>query len=121
MPMRSAKAYTSRRIRYDASMPRLPAGIVVVLGLVIGSGVVSLAQRFGVIEGTGAGIRVPSKDFSDGGTPGLLRVRNCTRASDYLISVSRVIGPCRSSGTGRVLAGTRKSATRNNTRLKRAT
>ena len=48
-------------------MPRLRAGILVVLVTVIGSGAVSLAQRFGVIEGAGAGIRVPSKDFNDGG------------------------------------------------------
>jgi len=47
-------------------MPRLRAGIAVVLALVLVSGVVSLAQRFGVFEGAGAGIRTPPKDFSDG-------------------------------------------------------
>jgi hypothetical protein len=35
--------------------------------LVAVSGAVSLAQRFGVVEGAGAGIRVPPRDFSDGG------------------------------------------------------
>jgi hypothetical protein len=52
-------------------MPRLRAGIApriaTVLALVAGSGAVSLAQRFGVIEGAGAGIRVPPRDFTDGG------------------------------------------------------
>ena len=48
-------------------MPRLRAGIAVVLALIAVSGAVSLAQRFGVIEGAGAGIRVPPKDFNDGG------------------------------------------------------
>ena len=47
-------------------MPRLRAGIAVVLALVVVSGVVSLAQRFGVFEGAGAGIRVPPRDFHDG-------------------------------------------------------
>src|SRR5215510_6527473 len=47
-------------------MPRLRAGIAVVLALVVVSGAVSLAQRFGVFEGAGAGIRVPPKDFEDG-------------------------------------------------------
>jgi hypothetical protein len=51
-------------------MPRLRGGILVVLILVAVSGAVSMAQRRfggGVIEGAGAGIRVPPKDFSDGG------------------------------------------------------
>ena len=52
-------------------MPRLRAGIApwiaTVLVLVAGSGAVSVAQRFGVIEGVGAGIRVPPRDFNDGG------------------------------------------------------
>ena len=52
-------------------MPRLRAGIaariVTVLALVAGTGAVSVAQRFGVIEGAGAGIRVPPKDFNDRG------------------------------------------------------
>ena len=52
-------------------MPRLRAGIApriaTVLALVAGTGAVSLAQRFGVIEGAGAGIRVPPRDFNDGG------------------------------------------------------
>ena len=47
-------------------MPRLRAGIAVVLAFVVVSGVVSLAQRFGVFEGAGAGIRVPPRDFNDG-------------------------------------------------------
>ena len=47
-------------------MPRLRARIAVVLACVVVSGVVSLAQRFGVFEGAGAGIRVPPKDFNDG-------------------------------------------------------
>ncbi len=47
-------------------MPRLRAGIALVLVLVAVCGVVSFAQRFGVIEGAGAGIRVPPKNFSDG-------------------------------------------------------
>ncbi len=46
--------------------PRLRAGIAVVLALVVVSGTVSLAQRFGVFEGAGAGVRVPPVDFSDG-------------------------------------------------------
>ena len=52
-------------------MPRLRAGIApriaTVLALVAGTGAVSVAQRFGVIEGAGAGIRVPPRDFTDGG------------------------------------------------------
>jgi hypothetical protein len=52
-------------------MPRLRAGIAAriatVLVLVAGAGAVSVAQRFGVIEGAGAGIRVPPRDFNDGG------------------------------------------------------
>ena len=48
-------------------MPRLRAGIAAVLVLVVVSAVMSLAQRFGVFEGAGAGIRVPPKDFNDGG------------------------------------------------------
>ena len=49
-------------------MSRLRAGIAIALALIAVSGAVSLAQRFGgVIEGAGAGIRVPPKDFSDGG------------------------------------------------------
>src|SRR5262245_20416551 len=55
------------RLRYDSFMSRLRAGIAFVLALVFVSGVVSLAQRFGVFEGAGAGIRVPPKEFSDGG------------------------------------------------------
>src|SRR4051794_36477292 len=47
-------------------MLRLRAGVALVLALIVVSGAVSLAQRFGVIEGAGAGIRVPPKDFSDG-------------------------------------------------------
>ena len=41
--------------------------LVLVLVLVAGTGAVSVAQRFGVIEGVGAGIRVPPPDFNDGG------------------------------------------------------
>src|SRR4030095_7728672 len=48
-------------------MPRLRAGIAVVLAFVVVSGVASLAQRFGVFEGAGAGIRVPPRDFHGGG------------------------------------------------------
>ena len=51
---------------YDSYMPRLRGGIAVVLVLVVASGAMSLAQRFGVFEGAGAGIRVPPTDFSDG-------------------------------------------------------
>ena len=47
-------------------MPRLGAGLALVLALVASSGAVSLAQRFGVFEGAGAGIRTPPKDFNDG-------------------------------------------------------
>jgi hypothetical protein len=47
-------------------VPRLRAGIAVVLALVVASGALALAQRFGVMEGAGAGIRVPPRDFSDG-------------------------------------------------------
>ena len=47
-------------------MSRLPAGIAVMLALIVVTGGVSLAQRFGVFEGAGAGIRVPPRDFSDG-------------------------------------------------------
>jgi len=44
-------------------------GIAVVLALIVVCGAISRAQRqrFGVIEGAGAGIRVPPKDFNDGG------------------------------------------------------
>jgi hypothetical protein len=48
-------------------MHRPRAGIAVVLAFVVVSGVVALAQRFGVFEGAGAGIRVPPRDFHDGG------------------------------------------------------
>jgi hypothetical protein len=48
-------------------MPRLGAAIAVILAVFTGTGVASLAQRFGVIEGAGAGIRVPPRDFNDGG------------------------------------------------------
>src|SRR5262245_50198872 len=58
--------FRSRRT-LRCTMPRLRAGIAVVLALVVISGAVSLAQRFGVFEGAGAGIRVPPKDFNDGG------------------------------------------------------
>ena len=47
-------------------MPHPRAGILIVLALIAASGALSLAQRFGVIEGEGAGIRVPPKDFHDG-------------------------------------------------------
>src|SRR5918995_345744 len=50
----------------SASTPRLRAGLALVLALIAVSGAVSLAQRFGVAEGAGAGIRVPPKDFNDG-------------------------------------------------------
>jgi len=59
-----------RRVHYHPSMPRLHAGtapwIATVVVLVFGTGAVSVAQRFGVIEGAGAGIRVPPRDFNDG-------------------------------------------------------
>src|SRR6187549_664593 len=48
-------------------MPRLRAGIAIAFALIVMSGAVSMAQRFGVFEGAGAGIRVPPKDFNDGG------------------------------------------------------
>ena len=48
-------------------MPRLRAGLAVVLALIAVSSAVSLAQRrFGVAEGAGAGIRVLPKDINDG-------------------------------------------------------
>jgi hypothetical protein len=47
-------------------MLRRRAGVALVLALIAVSGAVSLAQRFGVFEGAGAGIRVPPKNFSDG-------------------------------------------------------
>jgi hypothetical protein len=45
--------------------------IALVLALIVATGTASLAQRFGrrfggVVEGAGAGIRVPPKDFNDG-------------------------------------------------------
>src|SRR4029078_8785419 len=46
-------------------MPRLRAAAAVVLALVVANSAVSFAQRFGVIEGAGAGIRVPPRDFND--------------------------------------------------------
>jgi hypothetical protein len=48
-------------------MPRLLAGVAIVVVLVALTGAVSVAQRFGVIEGAGAGIRVPPAELSDGG------------------------------------------------------
>src|SRR5687767_8790571 len=54
-------------LHYDPPMPRLRAGIAIVLALIAVTGVVSVAQRFGVIEGAGAGIRVPPTDLTDGG------------------------------------------------------
>jgi hypothetical protein len=47
-------------------MPRLGVGLALVLALIAASGAVSLAQRFGVVEGAGAGIRTPPRDFNDG-------------------------------------------------------
>jgi hypothetical protein len=49
------------------SMLRRSARAALVLELIAVSGAASLAQRFGVIEGAGADIRVPPKDFHDGG------------------------------------------------------
>jgi len=48
-------------------MPRLRGGVAVVLALIAVTGAVSVAQRFGVSEGAGVGIRVPPADFNDGG------------------------------------------------------
>jgi hypothetical protein len=48
-------------------MPRLRVGIAAVLALVAATGAVAMAQRFGVIEGVGAGIRVPPRHLNDGG------------------------------------------------------
>ena len=48
-------------------MPRLLAGIAVVIALSMVSGAMLLAQRFGVFEGAGAGIPALPKDFNDGG------------------------------------------------------
>jgi len=48
-------------------MPRPSRGLALVLTLVACAGTVSVAQRFGVIEGAGAGIRTPTRDFNDGG------------------------------------------------------
>jgi hypothetical protein len=47
-------------------MPGLRGRITIVLGLIAVTGVLSAAQRFGVIEGVGAGIRVPPKRLNDG-------------------------------------------------------
>jgi hypothetical protein len=49
-------------------MPRLRAGFAIVAVLIAITGALSLAQRRfgGVVEGEGAGVRVPPKDFSDG-------------------------------------------------------
>jgi len=47
-------------------MPRLRTRLAIVLALVAATGAVSMAQRFGVFEGAGAGIRTPPADFSDG-------------------------------------------------------
>ena len=47
-------------------MPRLRIAVAAVLALIATNGAVSFAQRFGVFEGAGAGIRVPPKDFNDG-------------------------------------------------------
>jgi hypothetical protein len=48
-------------------MLRRRAAVTIVLLLIAVTGAASLAQRFGVSEGAGAGIRVPPEDFSDGG------------------------------------------------------
>jgi hypothetical protein len=47
-------------------MRLLRARLAMILALVAASGAVSLAQRFGVFEGAGAGIRTPPPDFNDG-------------------------------------------------------
>ncbi|MBW8869074.1 MAG: hypothetical protein JF610_17380, partial [Acidobacteria bacterium] len=49
-------------------MLRRRTGVALVLALVAISSAALLAQRFGgrIVEGAGAGIRVPPKDFSDG-------------------------------------------------------
>jgi hypothetical protein len=54
-------------LHYDPRMPRRRACITVVLALVAVMGAVAAAQRFGVMEGAGAGIRVPPRNFHDGG------------------------------------------------------
>jgi hypothetical protein len=48
-------------------MPRPRTGIALFIALIAVTGAVSVAQRFGVSEGAGAGIRVPPVDFNDGG------------------------------------------------------
>src|ERR1044071_4522445 len=51
-------------------MGRVRIRFALIAALIAASGAVSLAQRFGrfgVVEGAGAGIRVPPKNFSDGG------------------------------------------------------
>ena len=47
-------------------MPRLRARLALVLALVAASGALSTAQRFGVFEGAGAGIRTPPADLVTG-------------------------------------------------------
>src|SRR6187549_3124952 len=40
--------------------------IALLLALIAVSGTLSLAQRFRIVEGAGAGLRIPPKDFGDG-------------------------------------------------------
>ena len=47
-------------------MSRPLARIGVVLALLVATAGISFAQRFGVFEGAGAGIRTPPRDFNDG-------------------------------------------------------
>jgi hypothetical protein len=61
-----ALARVALGLQCQSSMARLRAGIAVTLVLVAVTSGVSLAQRFGVFEGAGAGIRVPPRDFNDG-------------------------------------------------------
>src|SRR4051812_11147550 len=42
------------------------AQVAIVLAFIAATATGSVAQRFGVFEGAGAGIRVPPKNFSDG-------------------------------------------------------
>jgi len=61
------KAQLLAGLHYHPSMPRLRGGVALVLAIVAVTGAVLVAQRFGVSEGAGAGIRVPPGDFNDGG------------------------------------------------------
>ena len=77
-------------VHYDPSMPRLRARAAIVVALIAVTGAGSFAQRFGVFEGAGAGIR----DFGMYATDSL-RLEKCYRA--WKVDLSHEFTPLEAS------------------------